>query len=664
MKSIKQNITLIISSICILSLLVLASVSYFISYNLIMNESKGKIIAQSGKYSEMINGWMDGQGKIVKEIGGSIEEMDVNDNNKILEYLQKKTKDNPNTAGAYIGFKDKRYLDGSGWVPDKDFDCTQRDWYKDAVKKNGLVYSQPYLDELTKKIVVSISKPIVKNNEIIGVVSCDIKLDTITNTLEKSKTINNSYAFLLDNKNNFIVHPNKDFQPAKDKSKNISTIMNGRFSKILNNQITLLKDFDNKEKYFVNSKIDSCNWIVGIAVPKSELEKPLHSLLIGFILVIITVLVLSILFSLYIGGKIANPIISLTKSVNKTSNLDLTSDNSCDYLLGRKDEIGQLANAAISMKSSIIELIKQVKDESYIIEIIVNNIKEKMSNLNEDVTEVSSNTEELSAGMEETTASAEEMSAAAQEIGQATHIIAEKSQQGAVQAEKINERAAKTKENIQISQKKGFEIFANTTKELEISIKNSSVAEEINVLSDTIMEITEQTGLLALNASIEAARAGESGKGFAVVAEEIKELAEKSKDAASKIQNITNKVIEAVKNLSQNSTNILKFMETDVINDYKSMITVADEYSNDAKFVESLVVGFSSTSQELLASISDVLKTIDGVTQSASEGTNEVVNISDKVLGINDNSNYILEQVLKAKECSDKLKIQISKFKI
>ncbi|WP_237737341.1 methyl-accepting chemotaxis protein [Clostridium carboxidivorans] len=563
-----------------------------------------------------------------------------------------------------MGFKDKRYLDGSGWVPDKDFDCTQRDWYKDAVKKNGLVYSQPYLDELTKKIVVSISKPIVKNNEIIGVVSCDIKLDTITNTLEKSKTINNSYAFLLDNKNNFIVHPNKDFQPAKDKSKNISTIMNGRFSKILNNQITLLKDFDNKEKYFVNSKIDSCNWIVGIAVPKSELEKPLHSLLIGFILVIITVLVLSILFSLYIGGKIANPIISLTKSVNKTSNLDLTSDNSCDYLLGRKDEIGQLANAAISMKSSIIELIKQVKDESYIIEIIVNNIKEKMSNLNEDVTEVSSNTEELSAGMEETTASAEEMSAAAQEIGQATHIIAEKSQQGAVQAEKINERAAKTKENIQISQKKGFEIFANTTKELEISIKNSSVAEEINVLSDTIMEITEQTGLLALNASIEAARAGESGKGFAVVAEEIKELAEKSKDAASKIQNITNKVIEAVKNLSQNSTNILKFMETDVINDYKSMITVADEYSNDAKFVESLVVGFSSTSQELLASISDVLKTIDGVTQSASEGTNEVVNISDKVLGINDNSNYILEQVLKAKECSDKLKIQISKFKI
>lgn len=58
------------------------------------------------------------------------------------------------------------------------------------------------------------------------------------------------------------------------------------------------------------------------------------------------------------------------------------------------------------------------------------------------------------------------------------------------------------------------------------------------------------------------------------------------------------------------------------------------------------------------------MKTIDGVVQSASEGTNEIVNILDKVFGISDKSNYILEQVLKAKDCSDKLKIQISKFKI
>lgn len=67
-------------------------------------------------------------------------------------------------------------------------------------------------------------------------------------------------------------------------------------------------------------------------------------------------------------------------------------------------------------------------------------------------------------------------------------------------------------------------------------------------------------------------------------------------------------------------------------------------------------VGFSFISQELLASISDVMKTIDSVIQSASEGANEIVNISDKVLGISDKSNYILEQALKEKDCPDKFK--------
>lgn len=664
MRSIKYNIILVISSLCILSLIILASVSYFISYDLIMKESKSKIIAESDKYSEITNEWIGEQGKVIKEIGDCIQQMDTNDNKKILTYLQEKTKDNPNTGGIYLGFKDRRYLDGTGWIPDKDFDCTQRYWYKDAVQKNKLVYSEPYLDELTKKMTVSISEPIVKNGEIIGVVSCDFKLNTIKIMLDKVKPVNNSYTFLLDNKNDFIMHPNKDFQPTKNENKNVNKIMNGKFAKILNNNITLLKDFDGKEKYFVTSKVNCCNWLVGVVVPKNELEKPLHSLLLGFILVIIIMLVLSILLSLYIGGKIGNPIISVTKLVKKTSNFDLTSDTSCDYLLGRKDEIGQLANATISMKSSLIELIGAILEESRTIENVVNTIKDKMSNLNEDVKKVSSSTEELSAGMEETTASAEEMSATSQEIGSAAQSIAEKSQTGALQAGGINKRADKTKKSVQASQEKSYQMFLSTKKELEIAIKKSSVAKQINVLSDTIMQITEQTGLLALNATIEAARAGEAGNGFSVVAEEITNLAGQSKDAASEIQSITNKVIEAVNNLSQSSSSLLEFMEKDVNKDYKSMLTVSEEYSKDARFVESLVVDFSSTSEELLASISDVLKTIDNVAQSASEGTSEISNISDRVLEINNRSDYVLDEVIKASDCANKLKAQISKFKI
>ncbi|MEG0440668.1 MAG: methyl-accepting chemotaxis protein, partial [Solibacillus sp.] len=77
---------------------------------------------------------------------------------------------------------------------------------------------------------------------------------------------------------------------------------------------------------------------------------------------------------------------------------------------------------------------------------------------------------------------------------------------------------------------------------LEEAMENSKVVTQINVLSESIMQISSQTNLLALNAAIEAARAGEAGRGFAVVADEIRKLAEESKNTVIEIQGITEKV--------------------------------------------------------------------------------------------------------------------------
>ncbi len=284
--------------------------------------------------------------------------------------------------------------------------------------------------------------------------------------------------------------------------------------------------------------------------------------------------------------------------------------------------------------------------------------------MNNDVEEVSATTEELSANMEETAASAEEMSATSQDIERAVQSIAQKSQEGATQAGEINKRAEDTKANVQASQKKAKEIFTSTKSELESAIESSKVVEQINVLSDSIMDITSQTNLLALNAAIEAARAGEAGKGFSVVADEIRKLAEQSKDTVTEIQSITVKVIESVKNLSDSSSNLLTFVSTDMDNDYKTMLNVADKYSEDASFVDTLVTDFSSTSEELLASLQDVLKTIEGVAQAASEGAGGTTDIASKILGVNNKSNDVLQEALKSEESANKLKEEISKFKI
>ena len=149
-----------------------------------------------------------------------------------------------------------------------------------------------------------------------------------------------------------------------------------------------------------------------------------------------------------------------------------------------------------------------------------------------------------------------------------------------------------------------------------------------------------------------------------MVADEIRKLAEQSKDTVIEIQNITHKVTNSVKDLSENSNNLLTFMDTNVANDYATMLTVADEYSKDAEFVDNLVSEFSATSEQLLASLSDVLKTIDGVAIAANEGAGGTTDIATKVSEISNKSNSLSEEALISKENADRLKQEISKFKI
>lgn len=375
----------------------------------------------------------------------------------------------------------------------------------------------------------------------------------------------------------------------------------------------------------------------------------------------------SILIGLFLTYTVSRSISTpLALAVNHLKTLS-TGNFSADFpkkLKGRRDEIGLISNSINQMQDTLRELISEIKLEAKTIRSVVDSVSGNIDILNSSMEDVSSATQQLSAGMEETAASSQEMNATSSEIEKSIQSIAQKAQEGAEEATKIKMRAESIKLSFSESQQKNEDTFNKTKEELEKAIEASRIVEKINVLSESIIQITSQTNLLALNAAIEAARAGESGKGFAVVAEEIRKLAEQSKDTIGEIQGLTKKVVESVNTLSSSSSHLLTFMSNDVNEDYKTMLNVADKYNADAGFVDNLVTEFSVTSEELLASIQNILNIIEQVTLSSNEGAEGTTNIAEKVTDAADKANAILKEILKSKESSENLKHYISKFKV
>lgn len=240
--------------------------------------------------------------------------------------------------------------------------------------------------------------------------------------------------------------------------------------------------------------------------------------------------------------------------------------------------------------------------------------------------------------------------------------IATRSQDGALEADQIRERAVGIKGEATDNDNRTKAIHAEIDEELSKALADIKVVDQIGVLAESIMQITAQTNLLALNASIEAARAGDAGKGFAVVADEIRGLAEQSKSTVGHIQEVTQNVVAAVDNLADGAKKLLEFVGTDVVKSFSDFLTMADNYSGDAESVDSLVTDFSASSQQLLASINGVMDAIGEVSKAATEGATGTTDIAQKTSVIVEKASDIREKAEAAHDSADRLEKTVAKF--
>ena len=416
------------------------------------------------------------------------------------------------------------------------------------------------------------------------------------------------------------------------------------------------------------------DWVIGtgnytddidktVAVRHDELTKYSNNMTKIYIAVNGTIGIVLIAIIIIIIANIVKPLEAVGRELGVLESGDFTSEIDDKYLK-RRDDFGILANRLETMRANLSRLIGDVKTGAGDINNVVGEIINDMGLLNSDIEDVSATTEEVAASMEETAATTESIDSMSHEIEDAAKNIALRAQDGANHVEQIYKRAKEGKENVASIREKASQTKKAMKSELEKAMEDAKVVDQINVLADSIMEITEQTNLLSLNASIEAARAGEAGKGFAVVADEIRKLAEQSKENVENIQGVTDAVKNAVENLKSDAQQMLEFVETDVTDSYHKFDELAGFYNEDATSVNELVSDFSATSEELLASISSILDSIKGISIATEESANGTTNIANRTVSIAERSSVVNDNSKTAEERANKLSEGVAKFKI
>lgn len=293
------------------------------------------------------------------------------------------------------------------------------------------------------------------------------------------------------------------------------------------------------------------------------------------------------------------------------------------------DEIADLGNGINTFMGKLQSIMKMIIENSRKLEEVVSEVQESVRTSNDSASDLSAVTEELSATMQEVGHSATIINQNADSVRSEVEMIADKSSSINDYSKKMKENADKmesdAKTNMQETSTKVQEIL----EVLNQAIEDSKSVEQVNGLTNDILNISSQTNLLALNASIEAARAGEAGKGFAVVADEIRQLAASSRETANRIQEINSVVINAVHNLAGHSNNLVEYMTDAILPEFENFVSSGEQYRDNATYIEGVMNEFTAKTDDLKRAVDEIAKSIETITDAIEEGARGVTGAAE-----------------------------------
>lgn len=405
---------------------------------------------------------------------------------------------------------------------------------------------------------------------------------------------------------------------------------------------------------------DNVVGIVGVDCTVDNINAQINTMLRNLILGEIICIMICVVISFIIGRLMAENVGKINKKMDELANSD--GDLTQEIIVSSKDEIGEVAGNFNLFISKLRDMMQSVKDNECRLRESNGNISEQVAMTVNELNTITNSLSDMTAAMNETTQAITGIATASGNAQNLSGKVYRQARENADNASRIRNHADEVKERNQKMKSRTMELTGRIAADVSNQIEEVRKVERIVKLTDAILEISEQTQLLALNASIEAARAGEGGRGFAVVADEIGKLAEETTRTAQAIVEINQFTLDAVNGLSDASKDMIAFIQNDIQGDYEKMVTVGEDYSADALGFMEQMEQFSQLSQNLNNELSEIENDISQIMAVVKEETASITDVTNNAENISNKMNVVNESSKTNGEIVNELEEVLSKF--
>jgi methyl-accepting chemotaxis protein len=576
-----------------------------------------------------------------------------------------------NVMEVYVGLESDGSLTcGSGYVAGEDFDSRTREWYQKALAERKTIVTSPYIDVITKKLVISTGTPMFDGaGNVLGVIGSDISLESLASEIRTASVFGAGFGVLLNADGTVLEHPDTTFINTENLARE-SAKVTGSMAAIGKKMVSGETGFGDYTLLGTSRRIyykkSASGYISALVFPHAQLRSVVRSVTMTQIVSGVIALILIIIYMILMIPSIIKPMRAVQTTLERMSSLDLTSDQDAVKIVSRLDdrtELGAMIASLRNMRKVFSDVVSAVRDSVGQLAVSSGTLDNLSQSAIEEVNSSQSAAMNVDRLAQDALDSVGATTSAVQQVTHAATMTAASATEGAEASGATSRLSAEVSEMVNEFVAE-LQTVGNASLENSEGMKDvgSSVA-AIGEFVTSIRNIASQTNLLALNAAIEAARAGDAGRGFAVVADEVRKLAEESNVASHHVAEMMENLERGAKNAigsAQESANVISEIIAKARETQESLKNALSEIGK----VDEAVQSIAAAAEEQAASSNEIAESSSRAKDSIDNVAREISAITGATLGTQEAIKKVTLEAGNISGISDKLENLIASFTI